>query len=107
MEDPTEEIKEVNAETDEDVNEIRRKIKESLKENQKPSFIKPQVFGKEKNNYQKDLNLKGNNPGENTESKRYRLVENDSFVQEIAEVLGDDHSLGAFRVILDKIQSSK
>ena len=60
-------------------------------------------FGKEKNNYQKDLNLKGNNPGKNTESKRHRLVENDSFVQEIAEVLDDGHSLGAFRVILDKI----
>jgi len=103
VENSAEKIRRVNAEIDEDVNEIRRKIKESLKENQKPSFIKPQVFGKEKNNYQKDLNLKNNNPGKNTESKRYRLVENESFVQEIAEALDDNHSLGAFRVIADKI----
>ncbi len=60
VENSTEEIRKVNAETDEDVNEIRRKIKESLKENE-------------------------------------------SFVQEIAEMLEDDHSLGAFRIIVGKI----
>jgi hypothetical protein len=103
VENPAEEIKEVNVETDEDVNDIRRKIKESLKENKKPDFIKFQDFKKERNNYQKDRSLKDNNPEKNTESKRYRLAENESFVKEIAEVLGDDHSLGAFRVIVDKI----
>jgi len=90
VENSTKETVEVNAEVDEDVNEIRRKIKESLE-------------GNEKNNYKEDRGLRDNNPGKNTKSKRYRLAENESFVQEIAEVLGDDHSLGAFRVIVDKI----
>ncbi|MBM3708229.1 MAG: hypothetical protein FJW69_07850 [Actinobacteria bacterium] len=103
VENSTKEIVEVNAEADEDVNEIRRKIKESLEGNEKHSFIKPKDFGNEKNNYKKDLGLKGNNPEKNVESKKYILAENESFIQEIAEVLGDDHSLGAFRVIVDKI----
>jgi len=103
VENSTKEIEEVNAKTDEDVNEIRRKIKESLEGNEKHSFIKPKDFGNEKNNYKKDQGLKGNNPGKNTESKRYRWVENESFIQEIAEALDDNHSLGAFRVIVDKI----
>ena len=103
VENSAKEIVEVNAETDEDVNVIRRKIKESLNENKKPSFIKPKDFGNKNNNYQKDSNLKANNPEKNTESTRYRRIENESFIKEIAEVLGDDHSLGAFRVIVDKI----
>jgi len=103
VENSTKEIVEVNAEVDEDVNEIRRKIKESLKENKKPGLSNPQDFGKGENNYQKDWNSKGNNPEKNTESKRYRQVENESFIQEIVEALDDNHSLGAFRVIVDKI----
>jgi len=90
VENPTKQIVEVNAEVDEDVNEIRRKIKESLE-------------GSEKNNYKEDRGLRANNQEKNTESKRYRLAENESFIQEIAEVLDDNHSLGAFRVIVDKI----
>jgi len=107
VENSTKEILEVNVEVDEDVNEIRRKIKESLKENQKPSLIVPQDFGKGENNYQKDQSLKDNNPEKNTESKRNRLIGNESFVQEIAEVLDDNHSLGAFRVIVDKISKQQ
>ena len=103
VENSAEEINELNAETNEDVNEIRRKIKESLEENEKHSFIKPKDFGNEKNNYQKDWNSKDNNPGKNSELKRNWFAENESFIQEIAEVLKDDHSLGAFRVIVDKI----
>ncbi|MBM3700888.1 MAG: hypothetical protein FJW68_08290 [Actinobacteria bacterium] len=103
VENSAEEISEINAETDEDVNEIRRKIKESFNENKKPDFIKPYGFKKEKNTYQKVLNLEANNLGKNVESKKYILAENESFVQEIAEVLGDDHSLGAFRIIVDKV----
>jgi hypothetical protein len=103
VENSTKQIVEENAEVNEDVNEIRRKIKESLEGNEKHSFIKPKDFGNEKNNYKKDQGLKGNNPGKNTESKRYRWVENESFIQEIAEALDDNHSLGAFRVIVDKI----
>lgn len=103
VENSIKEIVKGNAETDEDVNEIRRKIKESLDGNEKHSFIKPKEFGNENNNYKEDLGLKGNNSEKNVESKRYRQVEKESFVQEIAEALDDNHSLGAFRVIVDKI----
>jgi hypothetical protein len=104
VENSAEEIKEV---TDEDINDIRKKIKKSLKEKKKPNFIKPQDSGRGKNNYQKDLNLKDNKPEENTGSKRRRREEDESLAKEISEVLEDDHSLGAFRVIVDKIPKQR
>jgi hypothetical protein len=107
VENSAEEIKEVDAETNEDINDIRRKIKKSLKENEKLNFIKPQDSGREKNNYQKDWNLKDNKPEKNTESKRHRLAEDESLAKEISEVLDDGHSLGAFRVIVDKIPKQR
>ena len=36
-------------------------------------------------------------------SERYRLRKNDTVAKEIAEVLEDSHSLGAFRAVVDKI----
>ncbi len=48
VENSAEEISEINAETDEDVSEIRRKIKESLMENEKPNFIEFKNYGNEK-----------------------------------------------------------
>ena len=36
-------------------------------------------------------------------SKRYRLRENELLAKEISEGLEDDHSLGAFRAVVDKI----
>jgi len=107
VENSAEEIQEVNAETNEDINDIRRKIKKSLKEKGKSNFIKPQDSGKEKNNYQKERNLKDNKPEKNSGSKRYRLAEDESLAKEISEVLEDDHSLGAFRVIVDKIPKQR
>jgi predicted transcriptional regulator len=104
VENSAEEIKEV---TDEDINDIRKKIKKSLKEKEKPDFIKPQDFGRKKNNYQKDWNLKDNEPEENTGPKRRRREEDESLAKEISEVLEDDHSLGAFRVIVDKIPKQR
>lgn len=103
VENSIKEIEEINSETDEDVNEIRRKIKESLNEKKNPGLSNPQDFGNEKNNYKKDWGLKDNSPRKNTEQNRYMMAENDSFIQEISEALDDDHSLGAFRVIADKI----
>ena len=35
--------------------------------------------------------------------KRYRSEEKEQLAKEIAEELGDNHSLGAFRTIVDKI----
>jgi hypothetical protein len=107
VENSSKETRKVNAETYEDINEIRRKIKESLKEKEKSNFIKPQDFGREKNNYQKDWNLKDDKPEKNTGSKRHRLAEDESLAKEISEVLEDDHSLGAFRVIVDKIPKQR
>jgi hypothetical protein len=107
VEKSTEETRKVNAETNKDVNDIRRKIKKSLKGNEKLNFINPQDLGRVKNNYQKDRNLKDNKPEKNTESKRYRLEEDESLAKEISEVLEDDHSLGAFRVIVDKIPKQR
>jgi hypothetical protein len=107
VENSTEETSKVNTETYENVNDIKRKIKKSLKENGKPNLIKPQDSRKVKNNYQKDWNLKDNKPEKNTESKRHRLAEDESLAKEISEVLDDDHSLGAFRVIVDKIPKQR
>ena len=41
------------------------------------------------------------------ESKRYRLRESEMLAEEIAEVLEDDHSLGAFRTVVEKIPEQK
>jgi hypothetical protein len=43
------------------------------------------------------------NPG----PKRYRSRENELLAKEIAEELEDDHSLGAFRSVIDKISEQK
>jgi len=42
------EIKEIAEENEEDINDIRRKIEESLKENGKCNFIEPENSGKER-----------------------------------------------------------
>jgi hypothetical protein len=98
-----EEIEEIVAEDEEDINDIRRKIKKSMEENENPDFIKPQDFGKENNVDQKGgislIGVSKTYPA----SKRYRLRENEFLIQEIAEVLDDGHSLGAFRTVVDKI----
>ena len=99
----TDKTAEVIAEDEEDINDIRRKIKKSMEENEKPNFIKPQGFGKENSADQKDgFSLTGVSKIY-PESKRYRLRENEFLIQEIAEVLDDSHSLGAFRTVVDKI----
>jgi len=49
------EIKEIVAEDEEDINDIRRKIKESLKERGKCKFTEPEDSGKEKNIFIKKL----------------------------------------------------
>ena len=41
------------------------------------------------------------------ELRRYRSREKESLAKEIAEELNDDHSLGAFRTIVDKISEQQ
>ena len=91
VENSNEEIKGVIAENEEDINDIERKIKESLKDGEKYSLkgsIKSVV-------------------SKYPESKRYRLRESEMLAEEIAEVLEDDHSLGAFRTVVEKIPEQK
>ena len=103
VENTTDKTAEVIAEDEEDINDIRRKIKKSMEENEKPNFIKPQGFGKENSADQKGgFSLTGVSKTYPA-SKRFRLRENEFLIQEIAEVLDDGHSLGAFRTVVDKI----
>jgi len=106
------EIKENTAENEEDINDIRRKIKESLKEKGKCNSIEPKDSGKEKKLLEKNTDSKGkyfkNNvveeyPGIN----RYRSKEKELLAKEIAEELEDNHSLGAFLTIVDKISEQQ
>jgi hypothetical protein len=75
----------------EDINDIKRKIKESFKE-------------EENNSLKESIKSVVN---KNPESKRYELKENELLTKEIAEVLEDDHSLGAFRSVVDKIPEQR
>ena len=103
VENTTDKTAEVIAEDEEDINDIRRKIKKSMEENEKLDFIKPQDFGKENSADQKGgISLTGVSKTYSA-SKRYRPRENEFFIQEIAEVLDDNHSLGAFGTVADKI----
>ena len=97
------EIKEEAAEDKEDINDIRRKIKESLKEEEKYSFMESKKPGIEKSTELKGKDSINNVVKEYPESRRHRSRENDLLAKEIAEVLEDDHSLGAFLAVVDKI----
>jgi len=101
------EIKENTAEDEEDINDIRRKIKESLKERGKCKFTESEDSGKEKS-----IDLKGRYPKsirveEYPGPKRYRSREKEQLAREIAEELKDNRSLGAFRTIVDKISEQQ
>ncbi|MDD5601266.1 MAG: hypothetical protein PHC87_05910 [Actinomycetota bacterium] len=76
---------------EENINDIKRKIKESLKEEENCNLLKSL-----KNVADKCL-----------EPKRYRLKENELLTKEIAEVLDDDHSLEAFKAVVEKIPEQK
>ena len=108
VENSREEINEKTAENKEDINDIRRKIKESLEEKEKCNFIEPKDSGIKKNLLEKNTKIKGKDSiniivRKYSGSKRYRLRENDLLAKEIAEMLEDSHSLGAFRAVVDKI----
>ena len=102
-----EEIKGEKVESKEDINDIRNKIRKSLKEKNKES-------SPELNNLQREevLTEIENNPEDNyfkdNKTVKYpsikrRSSEKEQFAKEIAEELEDDHSLGAFRTIVDRI----
>ena len=107
VENSREEMKEKTEENEEDINDIRIIIKGSLKEKGKCNFIEPKDSGKEKNTDLKGRYSNNSVVGEYTGLKRYRSREKDLLAKEIAEELKDDHSLGAFRTIVDKISEQK
>jgi len=106
------ETKEETVGNKEDVNDIRRKIKESLKEKRKCNFIEPKDSGKEKKLLEKNTDPKGKYfknsvVKEYPRIKRYRSREKELLAKEIAGELEDDHSLGAFRTVVDKISEQQ
>jgi len=106
------EIKEIAVEDEEDINDIRRKIQESLKGKGKCNSIEPE-------NSEKGWKLLGKNTGpkgrysksskveEYLGPKRYRPREKEQLAKEIAEELEDDYSMGAFRIIVNKISEQQ
>jgi hypothetical protein len=107
VENSEEEIKEKTEENEEDINDIRRKIKESLKEKGKCNFIEPKDSGKEKNTNPKGKYSNNIVVEEYPVPRRYRPREKELLAKEIAEELGDNHSLGAFRIVVDKISEQQ
>jgi predicted transcriptional regulator len=112
VENSEEEIKEKTEENEEDINDIRRKIKESLKEKGKCNFIESKDSGKENKLLESHTDLKGKYfknsvVEEYPKPNRYRLREKEQLAKEIAEELGDKHSLGAFRAVVDKISEQQ
>jgi len=105
-------IEEKNTEEEEDINDIRRKIKESLEDKRKRNLTKSNDSGREKEllesytyskgKYSENSEIK-NSPG----LKRHRSREKELLAREIAEELDDNHSLGAFRNIVDKISEQR
>ncbi len=101
------EIKEKTEENEEDINDIRRIIKESLKDKGKCNFTKPKDSEKDKNTDSKGKYFKNRVVEEYPGPKRYRSREKDLLAKEIAEEQNDNHSLGAFRAIVDKISEQR
>jgi len=107
VENSREETKEEIAEDKENINDIRRKIEESLKDIGKCDFTKPKDSGNDKNTGFKDKYSNNSIEDKYPIQRKYRSREKELLAKEIAEELNDNHSLGAFRAIADKIPEQK
>ncbi|NQT66510.1 MAG: replication initiator protein A [Actinobacteria bacterium] len=96
--------KEKKFEKKEDINDIRKKIRESLEEKDKGSFPELNNLGKENN--PEESCFKDNKIVKYPSIKR-RSAEKEQLAKEIAKELDDDHSLVAFRGIVDKISEQQ
>jgi hypothetical protein len=106
------EIKENTVENEGDINDIRRKIKESLKDGGKCNFTKPKDPEKEEKLLKSYTGLKENYSNNNRVEDypmlgKYRSREKELLAREIAEEVNDNHSLGAFRAVANKIPEQK
>jgi len=101
------EMKKDTVENEEDINDIRRIIKESLEDKGKCNFIEPKDSGKEKNTNPKGKYSDNSVVEEYPVPRRYRPREKELLAREIAEELEDNHSLGAFRIVVDKISEQQ
>jgi hypothetical protein len=105
-------VEEKNAEDKEDINDIRRKIKESLEDKGKYNLKKSDKSGKQKNlpeshAYQEGKYFENSKGEDNPGLKIYKSRKKEELAREIAEDLNDSHSLGAFRAIAYKIPEQK
>ena len=100
VENARERIKEKKLGNKEDINDIRIKIRESLEKKDNGSFTK--LNNLEKENNPENGCSKGITTDKYSTSKR-RSARKKRLAKEIAEELNDDHSLGAFLSIVDKI----
>ncbi|MCJ7507871.1 MAG: replication initiator protein A [candidate division Zixibacteria bacterium] len=105
-------INEKTAENEEDVNDIRRIIKESLKENRKCKLMEQKNSGKVKKPLESHPSFEGKYFNKSMVEKypvsgKYRSKEKELLAKEIAEELNDNHSLGAFRAVAYKIPEQK
>ena len=91
------------AEDEENTNDIRIKIKESLKDGGECNFTKSKDSGKDKSTGFKGKYSNISVVEEYPIPGKYRSREKELLAREIAEELNDNHSLGAFRSIADKI----
>jgi hypothetical protein len=90
-------------ENKEDINDIRRKIKESLKVKGKCSFVEPKNSGNDKSIDEEGKYSNSSTEGKSHKPDMHRSREKEMLAKEIAEELNDNHSLGAFRIIAYKI----
>ena len=107
MENSRNEIEEIKEENKEDINDVRRKIRESLNSDGKCSFMKPEDSRNHKNTDSKNEYSKNSKMEEYHLPGRYRSRKKELLAEEIAEELDDDHSLGAFQTIVDKISEQR
>ena len=107
VENSREEMKEKTEENKEDINDIRRKIKESLRRKGKCNFVEPKDSGKDKKTDPKGKYIKNSVVKEYPKINRYRSKEKELLAKEIAEELEDNRSLGAFLTIVDKISEQQ
>jgi hypothetical protein len=96
-------IEEKTPENEEDINDIKRKIRESLKEKRKCCFIEPKNSGNDKNIYKESKYSNSSAINISHKPDRYRSSEKKLLAKEISKELEDKHSLGAFRAVADKI----